>query len=194
MAVGKAHLIKNLRNPRGEKARPNYDAIKKLADVLGLELYFGPPREPIPHPPQGDEELTFVPRFDISAAAGTGLRNGENEQPVSHLAFRASWLRNQGLVASEAVLIDVRGDSMEPELHDGDVILVDTRQIPPRPGKTYVFRDIDDSIRVKRLASQHETAYFISLNKNYPTETRSGTDAEGIHIIGRVAWFARTLE
>ena len=194
LASGNPALIKNMRNTRGEKARPNFHAIERLADVLGLELYFGPPRERAPDPPGADHELTYLPRYDVAAAAGNGSHAPDQERPVSHVAFRTDWLRAKGIVAAKAALVDVRGNSMEPDLHDGDLVLVDMRPIPPRPGASYVFRDADDTIRVKRLASTHEALYFISANDDHPTEARTGPDAARIHIIGRVVWFARTLD
>ena len=194
LASGNPALIKNMRNARGERARPNFHALERLADVLGLELYFGPPRERAPDPPGVDDQLTYLPRYDVAAAAGNGSHAPDQERPVSHVAFRTDWLRTKGIVATKAALIDVRGDSMEPELRDADLVLVDMRPIPPRPGGSYVFRDADDTIRVKRLASNHETLYFISLNDDHPTEARTGPDAARIHIIGRVVWFARTMD
>lgn len=191
LAVGKDHLIKNLRHPRGAQARPNFAAIEALANVLGLELYFGPPRDPVPAPAI-EGELTFLPRYDVAASAGAGCL-GHDAEPVSHIAFRTTWLRSEGLVAREAALIDVRGDSMEPELHDGDLVLLDLRKLEPRPDQIWVFRDTDDTLRVKRLASRHETLYFLSTNADHPVEARTGPDRDRIHIIGRVAWFARTM-
>ena len=47
-AVGHPSLIKNMRMPREGEKRYNLPALKKLADVLGLEFYFGPPRETDP--------------------------------------------------------------------------------------------------------------------------------------------------
>lgn len=193
-ASGNAALIKNLRHPQGDKARPNFYAIQQLAEVLGLELYFGPPRAGAPHPPDPDADLTFLPRYDVAAAAGCGSLAQEHEVPKSYIAFQTDWLRARGIVAAEAALIDVRGDSMEPELRDGDLVLLDMRRIKPRMGSVYVFRDIDDAVRVKKLGSRHETLYFISTNDDHPTEARTGPDAARIHIIGRVVWFARTLD
>lgn len=44
LAVGHPSLIKNMRLPRSGEKRYNLPALQKLAGVLGLEFYFGPPR------------------------------------------------------------------------------------------------------------------------------------------------------
>jgi hypothetical protein len=43
-AAGNPSVIKNLRMRQGRQKRYAYHTLKQLADVLGLELYFGPPR------------------------------------------------------------------------------------------------------------------------------------------------------
>jgi phage repressor protein C with HTH and peptisase S24 domain len=193
LASGKPHLIKNLRFPQGEKARPNYYAIKALADVLGLELYFGFPREGMRSPPPVSANLTLIPCYELAVAAGDGHIDWQ-EAPTSYVAFRADWLHRMGLAAQESALINVKVSSMEPEFHDGDLVLLDRRRQDPRIGSIYVFRDIDHTIRVKRLASAHESLYFKSRSDHAPDIRRAGPDAERIHIIGRAVWVGRTLE
>jgi phage repressor protein C with HTH and peptisase S24 domain len=193
LAVGNPALIKNLRRPQGGSSRPNYHAIEALAEVLGLELYFGPPRGRPPVPQAVDEDLTYVPRYDIAAAAGPGSIALE-EAPVGYVAFRSGWLRSRGLVADRLGLFDIAGSSGEPDLRDGDLALVDLRTAEPRLDRHYIFRDIDDTIRVKKLVAAHEALYFKSLAAGHDDVRRAGPDAERIHIIGRVAWIARSLD
>ena len=47
------------------------------------------------------------------------------------------------------MLVHVRGDSMEPEIMDGDALLVDL-DVEPQPGR-YVVATIGDRALVKRL-------------------------------------------
>ena len=49
-------------------------------------------------------------------------------------------------VTSDMVLIDVYGNSMEPELKDGDTVLIDTSQKEILAGSIYAV-GIDDTIR-----------------------------------------------
>ncbi|MGR3485519.1 MAG: S24 family peptidase [Paracoccaceae bacterium] len=190
LACGNPALIKNLQRPRGGAARPNYYAVEKLAEVLGLELYFGPPRETGSPPPAEDPELVLLPRFDVVAAAGSGAMP-VGEEVVDHLAFRRDWLRRQGIRPDMAGLITLRGDSGEPYMFDGDMVLIDFQRGRLRQGSTYVFVDDDGSVRIKELRSSHDTVSLISRNPSYATEER--TEADDIWIVGRAAWFGRTL-
>ena len=74
-------------------------------------------------PPDGYE---YVRRYadDVRLAAGSGT-TVENENVAGYVAFRRDWMRGHGLRAERCSLVDVTGDSMEPELFDGDLALVD---------------------------------------------------------------------
>lgn len=50
LAVGNPSLLKNLRNRRGAERDHPFENLARLAKVLDLELYFGPPR-PLSRPP-----------------------------------------------------------------------------------------------------------------------------------------------
>ena len=73
---------------------------------------------------------------------------------------------------------------MEPVLHDGDEILVDTRDQPFRDG-IHVVR-LDDTLLVKRIASQGGGRFsLLSQNLAYPPVTVAADD---LRIVGRVVW------
>ena len=77
----------------------------------------------------------YVRRYadDVRLAAGSGT-TVENENVAGHVAFRRDWMRGHGLRAERCSLVDVAGDSMEPELFDGDSALVDHSRCDPVEG------------------------------------------------------------
>ena len=85
-------------------------------------------------PPDGYE---YVRRYadDVRLAAGSGT-TVENENVAGYVAFRRDWMRRHGLRAERCSLVDVTGDSMEPELFDGDSALVDHSRCDPVEGET----------------------------------------------------------
>ena len=92
--------------------------------------------------------------------------------------------RQIGLTPGSLAALNVAGDSMEPVLHDGDEILVDTRQQPFRDG-IHVVR-LDDTLLVKRVASQGGGRFsLLSQNLSYPPVAVDGAD---LTIVGRVVW------
>lgn len=172
-------------------ASPSYDKLKALADALGLELYFGPRRasdEPRAVP-LAAEDFVPVDRLDLALSAGAGAQPDAGP-PGAALAFRRDWLARIGLAPGDGVVVSVRGDSMLPTLHDGDLVLIDRRRILPRPGRAYALTDIDDLLKVKRVDADPGAGVLLirSDNPAEPALLRTGPDAARVIIHGEVVW------
>lgn len=187
-----------------KRAIPNINKAQTIAQALGLELYFGAPRDCTP-PEQAVMDLSEyvkVPLHDVELAAGAGAVNGA-EEAASELVFKREWLRRVGVAPANAKMARVRGKSMEPTLHDGDVVLIDTGRtvIPARPrdpdkplrADLYALRE-GDQLRIKRV--EHSKLGRLVLHSDnamlFPPEVREGYDAEDLGIIGKVVWWAHT--
>jgi SOS-response transcriptional repressor LexA len=81
---------------------------------------------------------------------------------------------------SEPFALQVLGDSMEPEFHDGAVIIVEPS--PLLEHGCYVVAQHDGEYLLRQLANDGEHWQLKPLNPRYPTLTISGPDA----IRGRV--------
>ena len=96
-------------------------------------------------------------------------------------------MRHEGDAGPEALrIIRVRGISMEPEMRDGDRIVVDTARRVPATSELFVLWD-GTGLVVKRIELVHEkgtpSLRLLSGHANYPPYTRS---ADEIHIVGEV--------
>lgn len=203
LAVGHPSLVKNLRMPRSGEKRYNLPALMRLADVLDLEFYFGPPREtgPVEQVTVEGADYAHIPLHDAMLAAGAGAQNGDAEV-IDHLAFRRDWLQKVGVSASSARLARVQGDSMQPSLWPGDMIMIDTRSGEPpvrrrdardqRRSPIYALIDNGEA-RVKRVERPSvDQMMLISDCPDYAPELRQGEDIKGIRIIGKVVWWGHT--
>ncbi len=120
----------------------------------------------------------------------------EYEKAIEHLAFRRDWLARE-LHASpkDLYLIEVDGESMEPTLRPGDIILIDHRdaQSVPRDG-IYVIR-MDSGLLVKRIQRLPGNRLMItSDNPAYkPFEIAIDDAKTDLTIIGRVVWVGRRI-
>lgn len=179
----------------GRKTGSTLNGAQAVCDALDLELYIGSPRsDPAPVALIKDEPFDTVARFDAQSAAGNGIVNFDGE-PIDHLAFSKRWLAQSGINAGASVLINVRGDSMEPSIYDGDLVMLDRRRTAIRSGRIYVFRDPDEGLRVKRLEVIEGAAISLrSDNPKYPPEHRTGEDMNRVseNIIGEVVWSGHT--
>lgn len=139
------------------------------------------------------EDFCMVPLYDVRASAGHGAWN-DSERVKKSLAFRRDWIASDLRVSPEQLmLVYVAGDSMEPTLSDGDVVMVDKsqRELASQPG-VYVFLQ-EGALMIKRLQSMPgQRVLVISDNERFARYELSATDFEGdaarSTMIGRVVW------
>ncbi|MFD1787776.1 helix-turn-helix transcriptional regulator [Sphingomonas floccifaciens] len=131
--------------------------------------------------------IVRVPRLAVSVSAGPG-RLVTSEATVASAGYAAEDLARLGIDATNAAILDVRGDSMLPTLMDGDRILVDRGQrVPGRRGGIWVLR-CDDELLVKRLT--RDGADWRIQSDNAP-ERRAAV--ESVEVLGRVVELVRRL-
>lgn len=133
-----------------------------------------------------------IPRLDIRASAGAGA-SGSIGDVIEFMPFPLAWLRARGLNPAMMRIVDVAGDSMEPTLSDGDIILVDTSTSRIRGDALYVLVR-DDEIFVKRAQQRMNGSVLISSdNERYPPEEIAIDATQRLHVAGRVVWFGRLI-
>jgi SOS-response transcriptional repressor LexA len=135
----------------------------------------------------------YIPRFDINASAGPGSFV-ELEPEPDVIAVNRDWLRDELHVNPAHVnMIDVRGDSMQPTMMDGDVLLV-TSQIDQIRDGIYVLR-FDGLLMVKRLQRQPKGQVMVtSDNPAYtPFTVDLHDECADFAVLGRVVWVGRKL-
>lgn len=205
-AVGNPALIKNMRLKRGTEKRYNLTAIAKLAEVLDLELYFGPPRETgnIPHQIIGGDDYASVAYHDVAASAGPGAE-ADPHATVENYAFRRDWLKRQGVAPQNAAMLRVKGDSMSPLIVDGDTLLIDTNRRDPavrqraegekRRADIYVLT-IDGDTRIKWIERPDPTTLILYSENtaNYLPEVFTAADQDRVDIVGKVLWWGHTVK
>lgn len=128
----------------------------------------------------------LVPVYDISASAGHGAVV-DYESIAYSLAFPPDYLRRITRAnPKDLTIISVKGDSMEPTLHDDDVVMLDMSKTSLGYEGLFVIR-IADVLHVKRLShSRPGHVLVISDNKaKYPEREYSTDDIE---VVGKVLW------
>ena len=114
-------------------------------------------------------------RNDLSACAGPSYAIGET-------TGEKVWIEETPLTAQADELIRVSGDSMEPEFHDGDEVLI-RHCSSVRPGEIGIFTNGDAGyIKVYQRDGLH------SLNPAYPTMLFS--EGDEVRCVGKVLGIA----
>ena len=175
--------------------KPVFDKLVKIAKAAGVSLDWlatgRGPKHPQSQSPAIDGAYALVPLYDVRAAAGHGAMV-DREQVIDFLAFRRDWLwKELHAKANDLYLIKVAGESMEPTLREGDVILIDPRQANVSSDGIYVLR-IDDSLLVKRC-QRLPGGKIMALSDNPAYKPFYIHDTPDVAIIGRVVWAGRRM-
>lgn len=179
----------------GGKAGPTLNRAAEICAALGMELYFGPPRDAAPAATTEIEGEVFaaVPRYDAHLSAGPGAENRDGEPEVGAVAFRRDWLTRERISPGDAMVLSVKGDSMAPTLCDGDLVMVDRRKTMPVGRRIYALVGPDGEARVKRVERLPTALLLQSDNDDFPTELIPAQDANRIRILGEVVWWGHTV-
>lgn len=183
----------------GEPSRPHLIAIAEAAHVSVSWLAIGEKAiDPQGQPDgqqtsisQGMEDYAFVPLYDAQCSAGGGAWN-EGCRVLTHISFTRYSLRKQGLTPDHLSAIRVDGDSMEPDLHSGDTVLIDHTRAAIEGEGIYVIR-LDDHLYAKRLQRRFDGVAVISANKEYPEIAVPRDRLAELEVIGRAVWAAGWL-
>lgn len=137
--------------------------------------------------------FVLVPRYDVSASMGNGSVI-HSEQVVDHLAFREEWVRTElSTNPTNLVLISAIGDSMEPTLRAGDLLLIDRSAAGVKQDAIYAFAT-NGELRVKRMQLKIDGCVVVkSDNPQYEAEILTSDQVSSLRIVGRVVWSGRRM-
>lgn len=165
------------------------DIVAKIAEAAGVSidwLVWG----------RGDGEpvgeVIRVPRYAATLAAGAGSWN-EGRAKLDYIPFTPAFFQKRLARTSAAgfSVLEARGDSMEPGISDGDLLLIDEGDSRLTDG-VFAFV-LDEEARVKRFRIKIDGVTIISDNSAYPAEDLALDQLDRIKVIGRVRWVGKTL-
>lgn len=139
------------------------------------------------------EEYALIDGYHTQVSTGHGA--AWDEQPVQRrLAFRSKWLRFRDLQPESLKVLFAKGDSMEPTIHSGDSILVDTSVHQLTDGSIFVL-SLGGDLYAKRLQKRFDGGIeIISDNKEYTNQVVPAAELEQLHIIGKVVWIGKDVK
>lgn len=129
-----------------------------------------------------------VPKVSARLCAGGGSFEVDG-RIEDYYAFKRNWLQRKG-TPGEMVLMDVFGNSMEPEIKEGDTVLLDQLQKSVIAGGVYAV-GVEDTVMVKRVEKRPNALALLSDNKDYSPIILQGDELENVRIIGKVVWICR---
>ena len=177
-----------------ENNKPSFEVLKRIAEYYNADLTWlllGRHPEIIKSDKEGGEaDFIHVPMMSGRLAAGMPLE-ADNKVELK-IAFRREWIARKGNPANMS-LIRIHGDSMEPTLLSGDVVLIDhSKNVISPQGGIYAIA-LDGEIMIKRVEYLRSRGVVVikSDNARYSTEE---VLPERLTVNGKMIWFAREME
>ncbi len=172
--------------------------IEQIANILGVSPYEFFKVESQPSFSISSEDYVLVPELQ---AVRAGIPNGIDGEIIDYKAFQERFIAK----FKDPVLITVVGDSMEPYLFNGDLVLIDRAESArlnitkkgiylvrlPYPGEDY-----SSTLTLKRVAYSPPKLFYVPTNPKYPIiEVDMSEDPNLLHyILGKVVWVGREVK
>ena len=173
--------------PANTSAKPmNEDTPQRLAQGLS---FFGE----VAAGAEKAIDLVMVPLVAARLAAGTGSLETDGDV-LSYFSFRQDWLCRKGN-PDKMVLMKVCGNSMEPDIRHGDMVLIDQSKNQIYGHAIYAM-GINEEIYIKQVETFPGGQLVLrSLNPDYePIHVDLHGDlADTVRVIGRVIWCCREI-
>lgn len=131
----------------------------------------------------------IIPHVNVRFSAGNGcIAEFEPTEKELGTAQPIDWIHKKKVSPKNLVTVDIDGDSMEPRIPNGSVVMIDKSvntldQV--QSGRVYAIR-YGDELKIKRLSKRFDGALVIdSDNPDYKSEIVEPSQLEHISIIGK---------
>ena len=188
LSKGYISMLEKNENPRSKQPiTPTTKTLTAVAKAMGLSvpMLMAQLQEEDKKLPGGMEiypveETVLIPVVGVVRAGFGGLAF---ECDMGSESVGKSALNGYDL--HDFFYLRVKGDSMEPRLYEGDLVLV-RRQSSVDSGSYAVVTIDDEEGVVKIVEYDKDTIRLISQNHNYPPRVFTGEDVTRIRVIGKV--------
>lgn len=184
---------------RGTSKNPNTDKLKLVARVLKVQHNWllhglGEVEGETPVVPDPADGFAPIPYVAVRPSMGGGMVVDEEPAHGEPFHFHRGWIAQELRSEPRALrIMHVEGDSMEPTLMNGDIVLIDTERRMPTPPGVFVLHD-GMGLVAKRLEhipnSDPPLIRIISDNPAYSAYERTSDE---VNIVGRIRWFGRSI-
>ena len=163
------------------KREPNFDTMQRLADFFGVSVDYLLGRESVPDGPPAPSRpgSQWIPVLG-KVAAGTPIETVEDILDYEEIDAQTA-------SSGDHFALQIKGQSMEPRIKDGDVVIV-RKQEDCDSGDVAVVLVNGDEATVKRIKKEPGGIMLIPSNPAYEPKFYSNEDVESlpVRVIGKV--------
>lgn len=135
---------------------------------------------------ENNPEYPAIKRVKLKLSAGiSGFAvdlEGENHVPI---VFGKYWYQSRGFKPEKLIAVRVRGQSMEPGLHENDTVVINTADTTPADGECFAINYEGEAV-IKRLVRDAGEWWLSSDNSDQRRYPRKLCAGDSCIIIGRI--------
>lgn len=132
------------------------------------------------------ETVVQIPVYGNRLSAGSGNTIFE-QNIIRHHAVDLNDIKTFGWKEERLCIFEIQGDSMTPELHEGQKVIVDTSQIEIIDNRIYAI-SVHNDIFIKRIFKELGTGKLIARSENKAYPDKYFNDGDEFSIVGRVVY------
>ncbi|UGQ45094.1 XRE family transcriptional regulator [Massilia endophytica] len=134
----------------------------------------------------GSPHFVQIPKVALQLRAGvTGFRTEPDERDGGTTDISKEWIKRKGYDPAQLIAIEVKGESMEPTLYEGDTVVINLADKKPMDNAVFAFNYEGEPV-VKRLSRDAGQWWLLSDNHDQRRFYRRMCKGSECIIIGRV--------
>lgn len=135
---------------------------------------------------EGDPDFYQIPKVQLQLSAGiTGFQTVPEIHDGSKVSVAKNWVDRNKYRPSALIALTVKGESMEPNLYPGDLVIVNTAQVEMVDGMVYAVNYEGEAV-IKRLSRDMGQWWLSSDNPDQRKYHRKSCRGGECIMIGRV--------
>jgi phage repressor protein C with HTH and peptisase S24 domain len=133
-----------------------------------------------------DPYFTHIPKVKLRLSAGiTGFEVEPEDYDGSTTAVPTGWIQRNGYSRDKLIAIHVKGESMEPTVYDGDLVVLNTADTEPVDGGVYAINYEGEPL-IKRMERDAGQWWLKSDNLDQRKHGRKVCQGDACILVGRV--------
>lgn len=165
------------------------DDDEQRARLMSQDAVRGAPAgtyEPVDVAEPGDPRLTVIPEVRLRLTAGiSGVEVEPEPFDGSRTTVGTDWIEKRGYRRDKLIAVRIRGESMEPSLYEGDLVVVNLADTRPVAGEVYAVNYEGEPV-IKRLTRDAGQWWLTSDHHDQRKHYRRRCEGEECIIVGRV--------
>lgn len=135
---------------------------------------------------EDDPAFTLIRKVKLRLSAGiSGFEVEPDRFDGATASIPTDWMRRKGLSWETLLAMHVRGESMQPSLYEGDLVVVNTADKQPVDGEVFAVNYEGEPV-IKRLVRDAGRWWLVSDNPDQRQYHRKVCEGDTCIIVGRV--------